>query len=255
MYRASNTATNKLDLDYQISDSEKEYTEITSFKLDGNTVTADISNITGTDFTATVIAAAYDENDALVELKSTEKTIKAGETGDIFAEVTGGNKVKGFIWSSLDGMSPVISDVVDAQNSEITGKKVEVGGNATAVVAFDWKPGNSVRLQNENGEDMIALSKTSTGAVQYTSGKNPSKTLHGSLTSNGWYHTEITIDTASKTADISMMDYTNGGSVKTIYAVPFSGINGMFDKISLSGSIDNLTVNKIAQILFHSWHN
>ncbi|MDD6485035.1 MAG: hypothetical protein PUF72_10790 [Clostridiales bacterium] len=86
---------------------------VRSFVIDGinlanRQLTGSIENISGESRSCVLIVAAYDNNGALVEVKTMPVTIeadeiRAAETGS----VTGGATYKGFVWDSLNNAAPL----------------------------------------------------------------------------------------------------------------------------------------------------
>lgn len=120
--------------------------------------------------------------------------------------------------------------------------------DGTYKIAFDWKPGSTVKFEDENGNNIITLEKPSAGSMTYKAGTGEAKSIHSSLTnSSSWYHVEITIDLAARNLDLSVMDYTNNSAVRSVYAVSFSGADGYIAKMSASSGsyLDNVRVSSI----------
>lgn len=245
---------------------------VKSFSLAGNTAALQISNASEYDFTATVVVAAYGNDGTLTGIKYIQKNILPSTEEYIDVSVDG-EQVKAMLWSSMEDMQPVIPQVLTAENPLVENIQIPVqaeekivipveqpeldtvqpdssaeeGNSGTVLVSFDWNPGSSVQFTNTAGENIITFSKENGASIRYTAGKNQSKTINASLTQAAWYHIEMTLDFTSKTADISVMDYTNNGEVKTVYSASFAGVNGILSKMTVTGAsmIDNVVVSQV----------
>ena len=86
---------------------------VRSFVIDGisltnGQLTGSIENISGESRSCVLIVAAYDNNGALLEAKIMPATVAADETKAVETEtVTGGAVYKGFVWDSLNNVTPL----------------------------------------------------------------------------------------------------------------------------------------------------
>lgn len=224
-----------------------EYATVKSFTLSGNTATAVIENTSTSAFEPILVAASYDSEGMLnsVTVNNTV-SINPSDTQTVSVTADDGTNVKAMMWSDMRSVTP-LTETLTSENPAVTNKQVAFGGGTTAHVSFDWKPGTNVQFISDTGENILTLSKTSGTAVKYASGTNAPQTLHSSLNKDAWYHVEATVDFTSKSVDLTVVDYTNNGDSKAVYAASFAGVSGMLSKMKITGSssIDNVVVSKM----------
>lgn len=122
----------------------------------------------------------------------------------------------------------------------------------TYKIAFDWKPGSTAAFTDQNGANIITITKNDGEPLKYRAGNGEDTVLHSSLNSqSSWYHIELVIDLEAKTVDVSAMDYTNNSEMRSVYAVGFAGADGYIAsmKIGSGAYIDNVRVSKIEYLV------
>lgn len=209
------------------------------------------------------IEARYNDDGTLAGVEITDNVPVQKETPESFTKV--------FYWQSIDSMVPVamyegsfdeeievfentisaVEGVIDdttTDNEEI----VTADKEGTYKVAFDWKPGSTVQLSDENGSNIVTISKNNDMAMTYKVGASEEKVLHSTLLSqNSWYHVEFVIDLAAKTIDISVIDYTNNSDERSVYSVSFAGADGYIAsmKVGKGAYIDNVRMTEIEYLV------
>ena len=234
-----------------------ECSEITmgGFTVDENGGSVDITNgAVSADVTADVYAAVYTADGALYGVWKQSVTVP-GMSGKVNVKFEGmtipaGGYAKAFAWNEAqqpyDECEIYSGTAAQTANVDLF-NDTDADDSGTYKIEFDWRPGTSVQILNGNRDNIISISKSSGAPVRYVVGAGEETTLNASLTANAWYHAELTVDLTAKTADIAVMDYTNNGDTKTVYAASFAGVEGLPEYMVVNGSsyIDNVTVSKI----------
>lgn len=203
-------------------------TDVYSGSFEQVTLTeAEPAEVTETETVAETEAAEAADTETDIVIPADEDTDSAADEEIIYDE-------------SEDGTISAVAGMFEVAETVPT--------DGTYKIAFDWKPGSTVKFEDENGNNIITLEKPSAGSMTYKAGTAEAKSVHSSLTnSNSWYHVELTVDLAARNLDLSVMDYTNNSAVRSIYAVSFSGADGYIAKMSAStGSyLDNVRISSI----------
>lgn len=225
--------------------------------IDDNCAVADVYNYSDKTASCVVYFAVYNADDTLKAVKTQRVELEAGKYVNLETKtlnIPDGGYAKAFLWDYdqtpyKDSISTkdIASSILDMLTTTAYAAD-ELDKTGTYKIAFDWKPGTNVQITDTDGKNLVTLSKASGGAIKYKTGNGEEKTLNSSLTAaNAWFHVDMTFDFTAKTVDISAMDYTNNGSVKTVYASSFAGVNGFLSGMSVNGStrLDNLTVSRV----------
>lgn len=242
---------------------------ISSFEFDGNKAKATLQNYSDQDVSADLYFAVYNGENTLVSVSKQGAEVAAKYYVDIETDelaVPEGGYAKAFLWdANMQAYTENISSAMAAAASNIATQYSSGGAGGpgftmppateapglntegTYKVVFDYKPGASVKFTDANGNNLMTLSKESGGALKYQTASNEAKSVHSTLTaSEAWFHVELLFDFMAKTVDISVMDYTNNGTVKAVYAVPFTGVDGFLSKMTVTkGYLDNLKVSEV----------
>lgn len=255
--------------DLSVTTQDKIYSDtdikISDFEFTDHGAKATIQNYTDQDIDADIYFAVYDGKDILASVTKQSAKINAKYYVDLQTEdlvVPEGGYAKAFLWNkqmqsysesiTTKAVSALPAAFMTTASAEeipmvLTENAPEVNTAGTYKVGFDYKPGESVQFLNEKGDNLITLSKADGQALKYQTASNPAQTVHSTLTaSEAWFHVELLFDFTAKTVDISVMDYTHNGTLKTVYAVPFTGADGFLNKMVVKhGYLDNLKVSEI----------
>lgn len=226
--------------------------EITSDKA----ARAVVENYTDEEVMAELYIAVYNSDDTLASVKRESVTVYAKNSLTILTDgvtVPEYGYTRAFIWSDRqrsykESITDKIASLFESLTTTAYADEAPLDAEGTYRLAFDWKPGSSIKLLSTNGENLVTLSKSSGSAIRYASGNGEARTLNSSLSaSDAWFHIDMVFDFTAKTVDISALDYTNNGDTKTVYSCSFAGVDGFLGSMKISGStyIDNLTVNGV----------
>jgi rhamnogalacturonan endolyase len=230
---------------------------VESFTLgSGNKATAVVKNQGDTPIDPVIVTAAYDKDGLMtgVKIKKADEKIASSQQATIVAdplEKPQNGQVKAMIWKDAQSAQPLVKQALTEENQTVS--NTSKGGN-TVDMSFAWKVGttnNSVKILNEQGQNIFTLSKASASApIQYQAGTDAAQIVDASLTqANHWYHVNLKIDLASKLVDCSIQDYTTlGAGWKYVYCASFASTGAKkVESMQMTGAgmLDNVSINKV----------